>query len=134
MKIYLAYKLSERDPAEVKLKLQEMDSIIKKLGHKTFIFMRDVQDWNPGGMEPKEIMKRAMKEMKKCDIILSIIEVQEKGEGMLLESGFMKALGKKLIVASSPEGRGILLKGMADEVFEFKDMKEFEGKLKRIIS
>jgi nucleoside 2-deoxyribosyltransferase len=133
MKIYLAYKLSERDSAEVRAKLEEIDSVIKKLGHKTFIFMRDVQDWSPGGMQPREIMKRAIKEMKKCDTIISIIEVQEKGEGMLLESGFMKALGKKLIVASSPEGRGILLKGMADEVFEFKDMKEFEEKLKNLI-
>jgi nucleoside 2-deoxyribosyltransferase len=133
MKIYLAYKLSERDSAEVRAKLEEIDSVIKKLGHKTFIFMRDVQDWSPGGMQPREIMKRAIKEMKKCDTIISIIEVQEKGEGMLLESGFMKALGKKLIVASSPEGRGILLKGMADEVFEFKDMTEFEEKLKNLI-
>ena len=132
MKIYLAYKLSERDPAEVRAKLEEIDAVVKNLGHETFIFMRDIQDWNPGNMDPKEIMNTAMKEMKKCDVILSIIEVKEKGEGMLLESGFMKALGKKLIVASTPEGRGILLKGMADEVFEFKDLGEFEERLKEI--
>ena len=74
-----------------------------------------------------------MENMRKCDAILSIIETQEKGEGLLLESGYMKALGKKVIVASKPEGRAVLLKGMADGVFEFNDMKEFEEKLKKAL-
>jgi NADPH:quinone reductase-like Zn-dependent oxidoreductase len=52
---------------------------------------------------------------------------------MLLESGYMKALGKKLIVASRPEGRAILLKALADDVFEFSSMGEFKDKLKKII-
>ena len=36
------------------------------------------------------------------------------------------------LVHNKKEGRANLLKGMADEVFEFKDMGEFKGKLKEI--
>ena len=132
MKIYLAYKLSDRNLEEVKERLLEIDKVVKKLGHETFIFVRDIQNWKPNG-EPKLIMEKAMENMRKCDAILSIIETQEKGEGLLLESGYMKALGKKVIVASKPEGRAVLLKGMADGVFEFNDMKEFEEKLKKAL-
>ena len=132
MKIYVAYKLSGADLNELKLKLIEVDKIIKELGHESFIFIRDIQNWIPGS-DPKKTMEEAMKKMKECDAILSIIETKEKGEGMLLETGFMKALGKRVIVASAPNGRGILLKAIADEVFEFKDMEEFKDKLRKVI-
>ena len=42
MKIYLAYKLSNRDFEEVKNRLIEVDKIVKELGHEAFIFLRDV--------------------------------------------------------------------------------------------
>ena len=130
MRIYLAYKLSNRDFKEVKKRLIEVDEILKDLGHKTFIFVRDIQNWKPKG-EPKEIMKEAMKNMKKCDVLLAIVETQEKGEGLLLESGFMKGIGKKVIVAVGKEGRANLLKGIADDIFEFEEMGEFSNKIKQ---
>lgn len=133
MKIYVAYKLSGVDFTILKKRLEEVSKVIEELGHKSFIFVRDMQQWKPGGMEPKEIMKKAFDQMKNCDVIISIIETQEKGEGLLIESGMMKGLGKKVIVASGPEGRGFMLKGMADESFDFKDMKEFKEKLARIL-
>lgn len=133
MKIYIAYKLSGVDFIKLQKRLEEVSNIIEELGYQSFIFVRDMQQWKPGGMEPQEIMKNALEQMKKCDAIISIIETQEKGEGLLIESGMMKGLGKKVIVASSPEGRGFLLKGIADEAFEFKDMDEFKKKLGKIL-
>jgi len=133
MKIYIAYKLSGVDIAVLQKKLEEVSDIIENLGHRSFVFVRDMQQWKPGGMEPKEVMNKAMEQMKKCDAIISIIETQEKGEGLLIESGFMKGLGKKVIVAAGPEGRGFMLKAIADEVFEFKDMAEFKKKLSKIL-
>ena len=130
MKIYLAYKLSNRDFEEVRSRLIEVDKIVKELGHETFIFLRDIQNWKPRGT-PQEIMEKAMENMKKCDCVLTIVETQEKGEGLLLETGFMKGINKKVIVAIGKEGRANLLKGMADEVFEFEDMGEFKRKLNK---
>ena len=45
----------------------------------------------------------------------------------------MKGINKKVIAAIGKEGRANLLKGMADEVFEFKDMGEFKEKLEGMI-
>ena len=129
MKIHIAYKLSGTDFNLLKEKLQETDKIIRELGHETFIFIRDIQNWAPNG-DPKIIIKKAFENVKKCDLILCIIETAEKGEGMLLESGYAKASGKKIIVASKPEGRAIMLKAMADRVFEYKTFEEFKERLK----
>tara|TARA_Y100000310_G_C20628822_1_gene787465 strand:+ start:444 stop:857 length:414 start_codon:yes stop_codon:yes gene_type:complete len=133
MKIYLAYKLSGSDEEQLKNRLESISNLIEETGNESFLFMRDVQNWQPGGMEPKEIMDRAMQEMKSCDAIISIIETQEKGEGLLIESGFMKALGKNVIIAAGPKGRGFLLKAIADELIEFKDVEDLREKLKRAL-
>ncbi|NPE26704.1 hypothetical protein HNV12_01730 [Methanococcoides sp. SA1] len=119
MRVYVAYKLSGADVDKLREKLQGVSNIIEELGHESFIFMRDVQDWKPGNMGAEEIMNRAFWEMKKSDVLLVVLESAEKGEGLLIESGYMKGLGKKVIVASREGCRGFLLKGMADEVFEF---------------
>lgn len=46
----------------------------------------------------------------------------------------MKGIGKKVIVAVGKEGRAILLKGMADGVFEFNNMEEFKKKLNKVLN
>jgi|TARA_B100002003_G_scaffold251555_1_gene295822 nucleoside 2-deoxyribosyltransferase len=131
MKIYIAYKLSGVDREQLQKRLESISKTIEETGNKSFIFMRDIQDWQPGDIGPKEIMDKAMKEMRNCDAILSIIETQEKGEGLLLESGFMKALGKKVIIATGPNGRGFLLKAIADELIEFENEGDLKEKLKK---
>lgn len=133
MRIYIAYKLSGSDITALRSRLEEVSNIIAKLGHQTFVFVRDMQQWQPGGMTPEEIMKKATEEMRKCDAIVSIIETQEKSEGLLIESGFMKGLGKRVIVAAGPEGRGFFLKAIADDLIEFKDMADFEKKIQKIL-
>jgi len=133
MRVYLAYKLSEVDIEILRPTLEKISKIIENLGHETFIFVRDAQNWKPGKMGAKEIMKRASEEMKKSDVILSILEVADKGEGLLIESGFMKGLGKKLIVASKKDCRGFLLKGIADEVIEYESFDDLKKGLKNIL-
>ncbi|MBS3087297.1 nucleoside 2-deoxyribosyltransferase [Candidatus Pacearchaeota archaeon] len=126
MRIYIAYKLSGEDFEKLKERLKKVSDIINKLGHESFIFVRDVQNWKPGNMDAKEIMDRAFLEMKKSDVLLAVLESAEKGEGLLIESGYMKGIGKKIILASKKGCRGFLLRGMVDDVFEFRDMKDFE--------
>lgn len=132
MKIYLAYKLSGENIERVKLELLEIEEVINCLGHQPFIFIKDAQNWVPW-REPKRVINEAMKHMKSCDAIISIICTNEKGEGMLLETGFMKALNKKVIVASKHGVRAVLLKAIADYAFEFKDIEEFRIKLSKCL-
>ena len=74
-------------------------------------------------------MQEATKQLKQCDILLALVESQEKGEGMLIESGYAKGLGKKVIVAKKPEGRAILLKAIADYNIEYTNFDELKEKL-----
>ena len=133
MKVYIAYKFSGNDLEKLKSNLIEFDKVIKKLKHHSFIFFRDVQNWVKGNSSAKSIITEAFENIKKCDVILAIIESPEKSEGMLLECGYGKALGKKIIVASKPEGRAFLLKAMADTFFEFNNLNDFELKLKEVL-
>ncbi len=133
MKIYIAYKLSGSDLSNLKLKLEYISSILENLGHETFIFLRDIQNWTPGSMNPTEIMELAMKEMHTCDAIISIIENKEKGEGLLIENGFMKALGKKIIVLFGPDAKSVLLNGIAEDILTYTNLNELEKKLRFLL-
>lgn len=133
MKIYIAYEFRGRNFDELKSRLEAISNILGQLGYKSFIFARDIQNWNPNSIKPEKIMKIAIEEMKKCDAILTISESSYNSEGLLIESGYMKALGKKLILAYKPESRYVLLKSIADSSFEFKDIKEFEEKIKKML-
>lgn len=132
MKIYLAYKLSGSSLKELRPKLEKISQIIEELGHKSFIFVRDIQSWDPKEHTPDSIIKEAMNRMKKSDAILCVVDSHEKSEGMLIEAGYMKGLGKKVIVAKSPIGKAILLKALADRYLEFKDPEQLRVKLKKI--
>ena len=130
MKVYISYKLSNMNIFRLRHILANVDTILKKLGHKTFIFMRDVQNFQPGNLDPNVIMEHAKLNLRECDAVLALVQSNEKGEGMLLESGFMKGIGKKLIVANAPNSRAVLLNALADYSFDFSDWNEFEDHLK----
>jgi nucleoside 2-deoxyribosyltransferase len=129
MKIYIAYKFSNADQEKLRQTLEKTSSIIEELGHESFIFLRDCENWNPKGKTPKWIMQEATKNLQQCDMLLALVESQEKGEGMLIESGFAKGLGKKVIVAKKPEGRAILLKAISDYDIEYTTFDELKEKL-----
>ena len=134
MRVYVAYQLAGHSVKKQSARLKEISEIIKEIGLESFIFLKDIQNWNPSGISPKEIMKKAEENMRKSDIILAVLETAKKSEGMLLECGYMKALGKKLIVASRTHEGGVLLKALADNVFEFSDNETFKKGLKEAIS
>jgi nucleoside 2-deoxyribosyltransferase len=131
-KIYLAYKLSGSSLNELKPKLETISGIITGLGYKSFIFIRDVQSWETKQHTPDSVINEAMNQMKKSDAILCVVDSPEKSEGMLIEAGYMKGLGKKVIVAKSHEGRTVLLKSLADQYFEFENLEDLKNNLVKV--
>lgn len=131
MKIYIAYKFRGSDKSKLKNLLENVSNIIQDLNHQSFIFLRDIQKWSGKNLTPREIMSLAQRKMNECDVLLAIIESNEKSEGLLIESGFMKGLGKKIIVASKPNCNGDLLKGFADNFFEYKNIEDLREGIKK---
>lgn len=131
MKVYLTYKFKEEEPHELKSHLEEFSKLIEEsTGWETFIFFRDAQNWEIGKMTAKEVVERAMEEIKKCDAIL--VEASEKARGVYFEVGYAKALGKKVIVIHKKDSEANFLDASADVKIEYEDNEDLREKLKDI--
>ncbi len=129
-KIYIAYKFKEENPEELRKKLEELSKVIEdSLKCKTFIFFRDAQKWGKIKMPVKELVKRAMQEIKKCDAIL--VEASEKARGVYFEVGYAKALKKKIIVIHKEGTEADFLEAAADKNIFYKDFEDLKEKLKK---
>ncbi len=99
-KIFIAYKLTDSDKKELRHWLESITDVIHALGYETFIFWRDIQNWElTTDLSPTEIITQALKGLKKCDVLLTLVASAEGSEGMQLEIGAALALNMKLLVA-----------------------------------
>jgi len=131
MKIYITYKFKYEAPEELKTRLEELSKIIEEsTGWKTFIFFRDVQKWQVGKISTKEIINKAVEEIKKCDAIL--VEASEKARGVYFEVGYAKALKKKVIVIHKKNTEANFLEAFMDVKIEYEDYEDLKNKLRRI--
>ena len=129
MRYYIAYKFLNTDKEMLKKNLGIISDMIEREGNTTCIFYRDIQNRWAIQMSIDEVIKQAFVEVKKSDAILAFIESEEKSEWMLLEIGYAKALGKKLLLVIK---RGInlrFLRTLADETIEFESMEDLESKI-----
>ena len=129
MKYYIAYKFSEQGKEELKKILGEISAIIESYNNKTFVSFRDLQNWGEIITDSKEIITKSLVELKNTDAILCLVFSSEKSEGMLLEAGYAKALGKKVIVVKQHDARIVFLKDIADDLIEFDTQEDLKEKL-----
>jgi len=122
MKIYLAYKFSGADTQALKQRLIELSNVLKKQGHETFVFFRDIQNWGKIKTDIKEVVDKATEAMKDCDMILA--DVSEKPNGVYYEIGVARGLEKKVVVMCEAGKEAAFLKATADEVIEYEDWDE----------
>ena len=126
--IYIAYKFKEQNPVKLRERLEELSEVIEEsLKCKTFIFFRDAQNWGEKKMDVKELVKRACKEIKKCDVLL--VEASEKARGAYFEVGYAKALKKKIIVIHQEGTEADFLKAAGDVSIEYEDLEDLREKL-----
>jgi nucleoside 2-deoxyribosyltransferase len=129
MRCYIAYKFLGSDKEILKEKLNIISSEIEKTGNKSFVFYRDVQKWGSINLTTKEIINSAFLEIQKSDVFFAFVEDSEKSEGLLLESGYAKALNKKIILAIKKDINLRLLRSIANEVIEFEDILDLKEKI-----
>lgn len=136
MKIFIAYKQSGRDKSVLRGNLERISKELEQQGHKTFIFMRDIQKWQKPTESPESIIRKAFKEITKVDIVLCWIDTKGISSGLSLEVGYSQAKGKKLFVLIR-ENEEIFLNysyiaGLADYVVKYKNKKELFDKFPKI--
>jgi len=129
MKYYISYKFSGEDKEKLKEILSEISSIIESYNNETFVPYRDMQNWGEISMDSKGIITKSLAELKDVDAVLCLVFSSEKSEGMLLEAGYGKALGKKIIIAKQKDARIIFLEDIADDLIEFNTQEDLKEKL-----
>jgi len=80
MKIYIAYKFHSQNKKTIKTSLMTLSHIVEKLGHTSFIFLRDIQQRGQVTLSPQEIIYTAFQTIRKQDAILAIIINDKKSE------------------------------------------------------
>lgn len=129
MRYYIAYKFLNADKEVLKKTIGIISDMVEKEGNTTRIFYRDIQNRGTISMTIDQIIRQAFAEIKKSDIILAFIESEEKSEGMLLEIGYAKALGKKVKVLIKRWIDLRFVRALADETIEFDSIEDLEGKI-----
>ncbi len=97
-RIYIAYRFVEHEKKKLRKNLEQLSKCFESLGYKTFIFYRDIENWKEPILTKKQIILRALKELKKSDIFVLFNDAKDKGEGCILEAGFAKAFGKEMVL------------------------------------
>jgi nucleoside 2-deoxyribosyltransferase len=131
MKIFVSNKFTKEDKRKLKKKLQRILFVLESSGYKTFNLFRDL-NWDTKPMPSGKALSLAFKKIKKCDALLVILDNKKESQGIYLEIGFAKALGKKIILLIFDKLSFPTLETIADKVIRFNKLEDIERKLRNI--
>ncbi len=118
---------------ENKEETENLCSVVKKSGFLDFCFIRDVENYQKVFDNPKKLMKKALKEIKKSDFLL--IDMSDKPTGRAIEAGMAYTLGKKVVVIMK-QGTQIkdTVRGIANIIIEYNLIEDITPKLQTYLS
>jgi len=131
MKIFVSNKFKKENKKMLRRKLEKILSSLEKAGHETFNLFRDM-NWKVKELPPGKAISLAFEKIKQCDAILVLLDNKKESEGIYLEIGFAKALGKKIFLLISDKLSFPTLEAISNKVIRFKKLSEVEEKLKEI--
>lgn len=130
MKFCIIYKYSTtKDKPELGKELEQLSSILNDLGHETYIFDRDVKKWQDIDIPREESSLMVFEAVKDCDAVIAFVYHNEPSEGMSMEAGYAKALGKKIILAAKIDTCSPRVKSICDTYIEFDALEDLKIKL-----
>ncbi|MBU0534849.1 MAG: nucleoside 2-deoxyribosyltransferase [Patescibacteria group bacterium] len=128
MKFCIIYKYqTTKDKSQLGKELEQLSSLISDLGdNETFIFDRDVKNWSDVDIPREESSKMMFSRIKQSDGVIAYVSHNEPSEGMAMESGYAKALGKKIILACKKGSSALRVRSICDAYIEFEDMEDLK--------
>ena len=127
MKIYIAGPLCSEENRKF---LEEIDKICKDLGFETFLPHRDAGLYE-NKEDIKRISKRDLEEIKKCDLMIGILNGICIGAGTAWEMGYAQAIGKKVIglktdrkIQESIGDISVIITGQVNIVESIEELRE----------
>jgi predicted transcriptional regulator len=130
MDIYIGYKYrNNKNKEALKDMLEKVSESISSLGHKTFILDRDIYNWKHGRTTTSRSIASILKNMHKSDVLLAIVDNDNKSVGLTFEHVCAKCLGKKIILAIKEGLDQSPFNKFAHKTIEFKDKEDLVTKL-----
>jgi nucleoside 2-deoxyribosyltransferase len=130
MKFCIIYKYTTtRNKFQLEKDLEHLSSMLSDMGHETFIFERDIKNWQNIDIPREESSKMVFSAMAECDGVIAYANHSELSEGMAMEAGYAKALNKKIILAVKNGSSSSRVRSICDIYFEFDDIDELEEEL-----
>lgn len=130
MNFSIIYKYTTtKNKFELQKDLEQLSSILSDLGHESFIFDRDIKNWQNIDIPREESSKMVFSTINGCDGVIAYVTHDELSEGMAMEAGYAKALNKKLILLVKEGSSSPRLRSVCDEYLEFEDMEDLKIKL-----
>ncbi len=128
MNVFIAIKF--RENAESKTLIEKISHALDANGITHRCMERDHEKWGTISIPPKKLMKLTFQEIEASDFLL--IDLSEKGVGLGIEAGYAYAKGIPIIViAQQGSDVSTTLKGIAQEIFLYRDTKELSRFFKR---
>ncbi len=122
MKIFISYKFTGEDPEVLKEGLSGICSALSTAGYDSFCNFNSEDLYQTNNYSVKQIMEHALEELDKSDALLAWINSDSRSEGMLIEIGYARAKGKKIILAAREGVNVHSSTAVADQVLEFTDL------------
>ena len=130
MKFCIIYKYSStKDKSQLGKELEQLASILSDLGHESFIFDRDIKNWQNIDIPREESSKLVFTTIMKCDGVIAYVNHNEPSEGMAMEAGFAKALNKKIVLACKKGSDSPRVKSICDVFIQFNDYEDLKTEL-----
>lgn len=130
MNFSIIYKYTTtKDKFKLEKELEQLSSILSDLGHDTFIFDRDIKNWQNVDIPREESSKMVFSTMQECDGVIAYVNHDKLSEGMAMEAGYAKALNKKIILLEKEGASSPRVKSICDEYLKFEDMEDLKEKL-----
>jgi nucleoside 2-deoxyribosyltransferase len=116
-----------------KKEIDQLCSLVKEAGFDDFCFIRDIENYQHVFDNPKDLMKRALKEIKNSDWLL--IDMTNKPTGRAIEAGIAFSLNKKIVVIMK---KGTIVKdtviGISEKIIEYENINDILPKLKNLLN
>lgn len=132
MKIFIGFRYTGEDPAELKQFLSNVQDALKIAGGEIYCSINDEEMFIQEKYGANKIFEHTMPKLQESDILLAILRSKEKSEGMLIEIGYALALGKKFILAIHKDAASTYLPELASQVIKFENADDLLEKLKKI--
>jgi len=130
MKFCIIYKYTTtKNKFQLEKDLEQLSSILNDMGHDTFIFDRDIKNWQDIDIPREESSKMVFSAMAECDGVIAFVTHKELSEGIAMEAGYAIALRKKLILAVKEGASSPRIRSVCNLYIEFEDVDDLKEKL-----